>query len=158
MGFHVFNCFEHCFLKEPAGDFYEMLLHHIASCSLYFCMIYGNNMAIGCMIAFLHDIADIFGNAIKCMSTTHYDKAILPLFFTMMSVWFWTRIYVLPVIVYWIFQRESGSLDMFIKLNGIFLSVLVFLHYFWFSLFFKMLWVKIKTGVAEDIQNTKKEE
>jgi hypothetical protein len=103
MGFHVFNCFEHCFLKERASDFFEMLLHHIACCSLYFCMIYGNNMGIGCTIAFLHDIADIFGNLVKCLSTTKYDKLVLPAFLAVMVTWFWTRIYVLPVIVWFIF-------------------------------------------------------
>ena len=157
MGFHIFNFVEHVYLKDRQSDFYEMLLHHIATCSLYFCMIYGNNMGVGCMIAYLHDIADIFANLIKCISTTHFDKAVVPVFVLMMVTWAWTRLYVLPQIVLFIFRYDNEELSLFVKINGVFLSVLIFLHFFWFSLFIKMLYVKARTGVAEDIQNAKKE-
>ena len=42
-----------------------MLLHHIAAVSLYFCYIFGNVVPFGAVIAYLHDLADIFGRMSK---------------------------------------------------------------------------------------------
>ena len=60
MGFHFGSIVQYVLKQEKASDFYEMLLHHIATCSLYFCSTYGNGLATGATIAYLHDIADIF--------------------------------------------------------------------------------------------------
>ena len=72
MGYHVGDTIVHTFFKERASNFNEMLLHHIATATLFFCCIYANQMGIGSVIAYLHDIADIFGNLVKCMTTTKY--------------------------------------------------------------------------------------
>lgn len=96
MGYHFGDCVSQVFFKERQSDHYEMLLHHIVTCSLYFCMIYGNNMGLGCVIAYLHDIADIFGALVKCASSTKYGDLTLVIFFFMISTWFWTRLFILP--------------------------------------------------------------
>ena len=40
--YHFGNLMQHIFVDERTNDFEEMLLHHIATCSLYFCFIFGN--------------------------------------------------------------------------------------------------------------------
>lgn len=74
-----------------------------------------------------------------------------------MITWFYTRICVLPPIIYFIFQqRYLGELDKFtpyLKLNGIFLSIMCALHFYWFSLFFKILGRYVFKGEADDLQN-----
>lgn len=56
------------FRTESQNDFMEMLLHHAVTFMLVVCMIASNLMAIGCVILFLHDIADIAVSIIKCTS------------------------------------------------------------------------------------------
>lgn len=142
------------FKKEKASDFYEMLLHHIATCSLYFCMIFGNAMSLGCMVAYLHDIADIIVHLCRVSSTTEFEKAAVGLFGVLIATWFWTRILLLPQIIYKVFTQEwAECVRTFSYTNGIFLLVLQFMHIYWFYLFYVMAMAKIKTGKAEDIQN-----
>ena len=131
-----------------------MLLHHIATCALYFCMIFGNNLGIGCTIAYLHDIADIFGCAVKLASSTNYQNVTLVVFVVMMSTWLWTRLIVLPQLIFQIMTTEFDPVvSLFCRINGVFLCVLQFLHAYWFYLFILMILHKIKTGQAEDLQN-----
>lgn len=68
MGYHLGDLFMHLFVHERQNDFKEMLLHHLCAVLLYALMIYGNMLGIGCLIIFLHDIADIFASAVKGFS------------------------------------------------------------------------------------------
>ena len=127
-------------------------------------MIYGNNMGIGCTIAFLHDIADIFGCCVKCASTMKSEMATVFCMALCMTSWFWTRLYVLPQYIYEIFMAKDDYIDSFnmsfCLINGFFLGILQVLHIYWFCLFIKMIRHKLKTGKSEDLQNqsTKKKE
>lgn len=69
-GYHFSDIVQHVFVDERGGDFEEMLLHHIAANCLYFCYIFGNVVPIGAVIAYLHDIADIFGRLSKGLNAT----------------------------------------------------------------------------------------
>ena len=76
----------------------------------------------------------------------------------MIVVWGVTRIYALPLMIYEIFNYvkydpEFAQFQPFIMLHGIFLSVMCFLHYYWFCLFFKMIYGFAVTGEAKDAQN-----
>ena len=142
------------------SDFHEMLLHHICTNSLYFGFIFANLMPIGAQIAFLHDIADIFGNLSKGSSSTIFENTTVTIFVIMMNLWAATRLVWLPFLIYNIFTNPISTFppglerfNIFIILNGIYLSVLQFLHIFWFFLFIVMIMNKITKGKVEDIQN-----
>ena len=156
MGFHVNNIVHSCLKKEKASDFNEMLLHHIATCSLYFCSIYSNSMGVGCVIAYLHDIADIFVALCKTLSTTEYEFLGISAFAACFIAWFWTRIYVLPVFIYSIFNfKGNETVQSYILINVIFLGVLQFMHIYWFGLFIKILVHKLTTGKNADLHSQK---
>ena len=147
MGYHFGDSLNQVLFKEKASDHFEMLLHHIATVALYFCMIFGNNLGIGCVIAYLHDLADILGCLTKYMSTTIYGDLTLYTFVVMMCLWFWTRLYVLPQLIFRIMTDDFDVLvHNFVRLNGCFLLVLQFLHAYWFYMFILMAINKIKTG------------
>ena len=136
-----------------------MLLHHIASFCLYFSYIFGNAHEVGATIAFLHDLADIPGNLCKALNSTTYQSSSAVVFIVCMCVWFVTRIYCLPQMIYKIFtdlkmDAEFAQFQPFIYLNGIFLTVMCFLHYYWFLMFFKILSRYVVTGEAKDEQNS----
>lgn len=133
-------------------------MHHIAAFCLYFCYIFGNILDLGATIAFLHDLADIPGNLCKALNSTVYQNSSAVVFVTCMVVWFVTRIYCLPQMIYKIFtsliyDAEYAEFQPFIYLNGIFLCVMCALHYFWFAMFFKILSRYVLTGEAKDEQN-----
>jgi preprotein translocase subunit SecF len=54
------------------SDFHEMLLHHIAAVCLLFASSYGQYMGMGAVVAYLHDITDIFGCLAKLFNCTIY--------------------------------------------------------------------------------------
>ena len=73
-------------------------------------------------------------------------------FSVMITCWFWTRLFVFPQIIYWIVMTDQPKdVANFTLTNTVFLSVLQFLHAYWFCLFIKMVVHKIRTGQAEDL-------
>jgi uncharacterized membrane protein YkgB len=84
------------FFDERGTDFEEMVIHHVATNSLYFCYIYSNIVPYGSMVAYLHDIADIPANFGKVFSSTIYDKVSAAIGVFLLVAWFHTRIFMLP--------------------------------------------------------------
>lgn len=126
------------------NDFEEMLLHHLATNCLYFSYIFGNMIPIGCLISFVHDIADVPGFLVKTLNTTDHTRATAATFIVTMAAWFVTRIYYFPQVIYHIFSdfaypEEFGQFQNYIYLNGVFLTPLFLLHIYWFCLFVKIL-------------------
>lgn len=155
--------FCHLFVEEKTANFYEMLLHHTATCSLCFGYMFSNYMGIGAIISFVHDPADIFGNACKMFNCTIYNKTALINFLITMVVWAWTRNFGLAMLVYpiWVKYRYPPWVttdDVYfyyhITCIAVFLSTLLFLHYFWYILFLRVIWSVITTGDSEDKQDS----
>lgn len=152
-GYHI-SAIINQLMKEKASDFYEMLLHHIATCALYFCMIFGNGLSIGCVIAFLHDIADIFVGGARICNSTSKDGISMIFFACLLVSWVWTRIILLPQIIYRIFMEDwDYRCRLFCQTNGFFLVVLQFMHIYWLILLVKMALNKVMHGKIDDIQN-----
>jgi sphingoid base N-palmitoyltransferase len=157
-GYHFGEQVMHAIIDERHNDYAEMFLHHLATSSLYFGYIMANYLGIGTIIAFLHDTADIPAHLVKFQDATGQKTASKVTFAIVMLIWFWTRCLCLPAIIYTIFSEfrypaDRSHFDIYIYLNGIFLSVLAFLHCYWFTLFIKILTHLKKTGEGKDLQN-----
>ena len=59
MGYHLEETVDHIFIEERSNDFLEMLLHHIATLTLYGGMLTNNALRIGVLIGWVHCIADV---------------------------------------------------------------------------------------------------
>lgn len=105
-GYHAGDFIQHVFFDERLNDFQEMLLHHIAAVCLYFAYIFSNFVVFGSMVAYLHDLADIFGKITKGLNATIYQTESAYAFFGVYIVWFYTRIWMLPQIIYFISTHE----------------------------------------------------
>lgn len=101
MGYHLGTLFLHIFIHESQNDFREMLLHHLCTVLLYALMIYSNMLGIGCLIIFLHDIADIFTPMTKGFSQTPFNTATVITYFLCVCSWFYTRNLVFD---YWVWR------------------------------------------------------
>jgi hypothetical protein len=150
-GYHVAHFFMHIFSKNKRNDFVEMALHHICAVYLYGGLYLLNVWEIGATIAFLHDIADIFVNIVKFAGETSYNSVAALCMCIHMVVWFFTRNYTLPILIWKIFSSDI-PLGQYSKLIFCYLLSCMFaLHCFWFTLFVRMIWRFASEGVAEDI-------
>lgn len=156
MGYHLSDWFNLTFVRERASDFNEMSLHHLATFTCYFAAIWGNYLVIGGVVAYLHDIADIFTTTARVLNSTHYEKSALVCFIFLLASWVWTRLYVLPQFLYRLLtDRFPESMLYFQRFNAVLLGILQLLHIYWFILLAQMAIHKAKTGKAEDLQNQK---
>lgn len=156
MGFHLADFFNLIFVRERASDFNEMWIHHLVSVTGYFACIWGNYLVIGGVLAYLHDIADIFTTSARVFNTTHYEKPAMLCFVLLLASWVWTRLYVLPQFLYRLLtDRFPESMLYFQRFNAVLLGILQLLHIYWFILLAQMAIHKAKTGKAEDLQNQK---
>jgi hypothetical protein len=92
-----------------------MLLHHIATVTLYFGMILNNNLTQGMLGAWLHLIADIPGAGAKLFSQTRLSMVTLINFLVTIVLWFWTRNYIFVKMTYSIcsYLWYSGPFEQF---------------------------------------------
>ena len=140
-------------------------MHHICAVSLLFSMCFANALPVGVTISFLHDIADITASVTKFFGVTEYSNMAAGGMIANMVVWGYTRMIVLPYMIYNIFtfvqstptasqEAFQSGFDMFIIISFIsmiMLCAMCFLHFFWFGIFIQMIIVKVKTGKSEDI-------
>ena len=98
-GFHFGNLILHL-IDERERSFEEFLLHHVAACALFFCFVLPNVIAIGCTIAWIHDVADILASLVKVVSALHFEGLTVFVFINMMALWFLTRLVWLPIFIY----------------------------------------------------------
>ena len=88
-----------------------MLIHHMAANSLYFCYIFGGMTPFGSIVAYLHDIADIFANFGKVLSSTTFELAALLDGIILIIIWAYTRCYLLVYIIIWILTVPDLTTD-----------------------------------------------
>ena len=132
-----------------------MTLHHFVTVFLYGFSYYCNFTTIGSVIMYLHDFADVFTSGVQCFTETKYKN--VSVFFAMgMTIsWFYTRCLVLPYVMYKGAQQKYFFRDYEINSNachylGVFLLVLVTLHYYWFYVLTLALKKFATKGVVAD--------
>ena len=128
-----------------------MGFHHLVTVYLMIGSYLMNSMEIGAVISFLHDASDISVMGAKAFSQTKYTPVTIFWFINMLLSWGWCRNVMLPFIIYNIynvasFEKEYITVPIFIY----YLSCLAVLHYWWMSIFLKMLYDLIFKGKTED--------
>lgn len=59
MGYYLGDLFDTVLLNADANDFWEMIVHHMLTISLFGGSIMQNHMRIGILISFIHNVTDI---------------------------------------------------------------------------------------------------
>jgi hypothetical protein len=159
LGYHLESLFKLIELnqKEKRRDFVDMLLHHLLTVLLYINCYRTNTLKIGCILMFLHDWADIPTSLIKLVRQTNFKITTYIVCGINVVVWGYSRIYVFPQVIYYSFivgpeqqiypnWREPGDIDWqrksfeLVKFPAIvFMSMLLFLHVYWYYLFLGMI-------------------
>jgi TLC domain len=100
MGYHLEELVDHVIIQERANDFHEMILHHLATVTLYGGMIVNNAVNPGATIAFVFMIADVPVTFVKFFSQTNLTTCTAASFFCLLPCWFWTRLVIVPWFTY----------------------------------------------------------
>jgi ceramide synthetase len=134
MGYHLHMLLHHM-TDHVRHDYMEMMLHHIVTMFLYgFCFMLNITLA-GAVVSYLHDIADIFTQYVRCWSETTYSTLTLLNALGMTISWFYTRLIVLPYFIYLTATAQPfhGMNFMTLKFLTVHLCILFVLHVFWFG-------------------------
>jgi very-long-chain ceramide synthase len=150
-------------LGKRQNDYIEMMLHHTITIYLLFGSYLYNIWECGAIISLIHDASDVPGHLSKAFIQTTLDKITIPLSLFMMAAWFYLRNLMLPFCIYHVWNQGliDNAFDKYlIPVYGVtmpiycyLLSLLVILHYYWFSLFLRMLWRALNKISPDDIQN-----
>ena len=103
-GYHVQDFIRHLFVPRD-NDWREMFLHHLCAVALYPGFLFGNIMGIGVFLAWLHDIADVPCNLCRMFLQMKWEKMTFLFYVTLMTLWAYTRLYILPWCIYIIFTE-----------------------------------------------------
>ncbi len=119
-----------------------MLLHDIVTIFLFVGYLFGYMHSIGTLIIFVHDLTDIPFQIAKAINTTVlHELAIYP-FILGQLMWVYFRLFCLPLMIYELLQVEYASeyaqFQPFVRLNAVFLSMLVCMHILWFYMFMRL--------------------
>lgn len=68
MGYYVGDLFDSVLINEASNDFWEMIMHHMLTITLFGGMIMQNQMRVGVIVAFIHNLTDIFTSISRCSS------------------------------------------------------------------------------------------
>ena len=77
-----------------------MLIHHIATSSLYPGYLMANLLGVGGIIGWIHDISDVFIAASRFCNSVNLKTATVLTYFGIMTTWQWTRTGLLPFYFY----------------------------------------------------------
>jgi hypothetical protein len=130
-------------------------LHHLVTLYLY-TFSYMTNTVIGGVIAFLHNVCDIFIGITRIFSETEYRKILTGTFICALTVWFYTKLWVFPQCIYVVTYRVHVYMvsEYLPPIFCFLLSCLLVLHVYWFVLCLGILYKGLFKGIGEDTINS----
>jgi hypothetical protein len=157
------------YTEVDRSDAAEMIVHHVVTLGLLIVSYCSNFTRIGSCILLLHDTADIFleiGKTLHYIAVAHHNaflESICDILFAIFAVTFFvTRICIYPYYMLWevyywcgeIVGRTFLGYPFFCS----FLTILQWLHIFWFYLIFKMAVNLLVYNKMEDIRESDMED
>jgi len=148
------------FVDVQKKDFWEMLVHHIATIFLMLMSWLTNFVRIGTLVLLLHDFSDVFLESAKLFNYVHtygkkeWSSTVADILFYAFAVSFvGTRLVFFPFYILNSTLHESkgvlGEFPGYYVFNGL-LIVLQLLHLFWASMILGALWTKFTAGTLTD--------
>lgn len=161
--------FVYHFFERRRKDFWEMLIHHIATVILIAGSYVTGHYRIGTLVMLLHDTTDIFLEAAKVINylcPAHPKlKPLTDLIFQIFALSFFvTRLVLFPFVVIRSLIKdaisETGAFPGDRSLTWLlgFLLVLLVLHIFWFYLICRMAYKMIVHGTVEKDERSEDED
>jgi len=145
--FNFSNLVCHFFLETRRKDFWQMLLHHVATSILIGLSYAVGGLRIGAVILVTQDLCDVIFEFGKLFVYTKNKIIADAIFVVMICTWVYTRLYLFPFqclpIAYWPSSPNPVPLHNVFK---VLLAVIAVLNYFWFYLMIKVLFRRVIFG------------
>lgn len=158
LAFHAHSLIFHYF-EVRRDDFKQMLLHHVATLILIWMSYAHRIVRVGVLIFLVHDLSDVVGCLVKCANYVKWTKTSLALYFSLLIIWFYTRLWLFPrYVIYDVLFEALRLFDPDLILNNkykiwtlqILLVMLLMLHMFWYYLFLRVGWTFLTKGEQHD--------
>lgn len=149
------------FLDVKRKDFIEMFVHHVATISLLSFSWTDNFVRVGTLVLCMHDSVDFWIEAAKMAKYAKAHKICDVLFAIFGLIWFITRLVCYPLKILYTTAYESAEILGFwpslFFFNG-WLSLLLILHVYWFSLIVRVAYAALtKVGEVDDVRSESEE-
>jgi hypothetical protein len=134
------------FFDVKRGDFWAMLLHHLATIGLILFSYLCNYVRAGTLVLLCHDISDLFLEGAKLFKYAGKQTLADVGFGFFAGTWFLFRLVLLPFYVlhgsWYHALEEVGRYRSMVFLHGL-VGVLLILHVWWFSLICRIIYTKL---------------
>lgn len=92
-------------------NYYEMLMHHIATVTAIIFSTLCNSSAVGTLIFFVHDLSDLFraGCRLYCDSKWAKFRPALVFDVVFLGVWIYNRIIIFPYCLIYVLEKQAHS-------------------------------------------------
>jgi hypothetical protein len=119
MGYYLGDLVDAIISNNDSSDFWEMLLHHILTITLFGGMILQNQMRVGVIVSFIHNATDIMSNICRGSTQTNLGNFSLVTFFLNLLPWVYFRNIALPVVTWacWTMADFPKDLESFYPLH-----------------------------------------
>lgn len=157
LAFHITDLIWLLGVYELQTDFLMMLVHHFCTISLITFSYLTNYSSAGSIIIFLHDFGDIFVYVARIFLNTkapEFTKTSSGIL--LLSVWIYTRLFVLAGIIRDIYIGLFMAFNWVIGILLVFLCFLYVLHMYWIFLIFKKICAALFVKKYEDTFKIKK--
>lgn len=159
LGFYISLSFLH-FFETRRKDFWQMLIHHILTLALITVSWTVNAFRGGSLVIFIHDIADVLLEGVKAINYAKYERLGNFVFILFTKVWIITRLVMFSRVVYCgivFFPKLFAPYPLFYFLGSLCISLL-FLHFLWTYMIFKMIYRMFTAKKLEDIRSSSEDE
>lgn len=155
LGFYFHMTATH-FLQTKRKDFYQLLMHHVATILLISLSFTCNFIRIGTVVILIHDIIDPIGHATKLAVYLKMRRTSDILFVMVLLAWYSTRCIIYPLypvhttLFYapTVIKLDAANISYWV-FNALLIS-LVFLHYWWGYLLAKAVIRFVLKGEVQD--------
>lgn len=156
LGFYVASVFMILFWEIRRKDFAAMFSHHIATVILISASLYFKFWRVGTIVMVLHDANDVLMEAAKLAKYSKKEDLAVGLFASFTVAWLLLRLVCFPLLVIrsTLFELPKAidlQTSMYYMFNGL-LCMLLVLHWYWFSLILRVVWLTLTTGDAQDVR------
>jgi len=136
-------------IDNKRKDFAEMIVHHIATIALMMFSWSINMVRIGTLVLCVHDAVDYWMEGAKMANYMKYGKLCDALFVIFTIVWFFTRILIFPLRILRTSYFESSDIIGYYPAHSLLILLLLILqvlHFFWFYLILRMVYLYVIKG------------
>jgi len=163
LGFYFHSLYAHFVYEVKRSDFVPLLVHHIVTIWLILFSYLSRFYFIGVCVLVNHDVNDLIFETGKSFvyRGKGYKIHTNVLFAGLLVSWVISRLYIFPFYVVWSAMWESQQfvpIDVFPYwwgFNGS-LSILVFLHIYWFGLMLRLLY-RVINGKDKELEDPRED-